>query len=177
MKASSIETEVRDLIRDIPDFPKPGIVFKDLTPVFGCGPTLQRLTAALSDRYASRPVDAVVAIESRGFLVGTPMALMMRTGVVLVRKKGKLPGDVVRQDYDLEYGQDTLEMKPDAIRPGMRVVVVDDLLATGGTMRAAVDLVTCQGADVVEAAFVVELGFLNGRDRLSGVPCHSVVRY
>lgn len=175
--ALDISDRVRGLIRDVPDFPKPGILFKDLTPVFRCAETLRGLTTALSSRYADHGVDAVVAIESRGFVVGTPMALMMNKGIVLVRKRGKLPGTVVKRSYDLEYGQDILEMKHDAIEPGMRVVVVDDLLATGGTMRATIDLVRDQGAEVVEAAFVVELGFLEGRKRLADVSCHSLVLY
>lgn len=175
MSTEDIATRVRERIRDVKDFPKPGIVFKDLTPVFKDAATLKGLSVALADRYRDMNIDAVVAIESRGFIVGTPMALMMDTGVVLVRKKGKLPGDVVKRHYDLEYGQDTIEMKHDAVHPGMRVVVVDDLLATGGTMRATVDLLTEQGAEVVGAAFLVELGFLQGRDRLSDVECHSLV--
>lgn len=177
MTNADIGAKVRGLIRDVNDFPKPGIVFKDLTPVFKDAATLKGLSIALADRYRSMKIDAVVAIESRGFIVGTPMAVMMDTGVVLVRKKGKLPGEVVKRSYDLEYGQDTLEMKHDAVHPGMRVVVVDDLLATGGTARATVDLLKEQGADVVGAAFVVELGFLNGRERLSDVESHSVVVY
>jgi adenine phosphoribosyltransferase len=172
-----IGARVRGLIRDVKDFPKPGIVFKDLTPVFKDGPTLRALSAALADLYRPHAVDAIVAIESRGFIVGTPMALMMDRGVVLVRKQGKLPGDVVKRHYDLEYGQDTLEVQHDAIQAGMRVVVVDDLLATGGTMRATIDLVREQGAEVVGAAFVVELGFLKGRERLADVDCHAVVQY
>lgn len=172
-----LSAQVRGLIRDVPNFPKPGIVFKDLTPVFKHGETLKALTHGLGARYVSKTVDAIVAIESRGFLVGTPLAVHMNKGVVLVRKRGKLPGQIVSKSYDLEYGQDVVEMKSDAIEPGMRVLVVDDLLATGGTMRAAVDLVQEQGAEVVEAAFVVELGFLKGRERLSDIECHSVVVY
>lgn len=174
---TDIADRVRGKIQDVPDFPKPGIVFKDLTPVFGCPETFRALTLSLAGRYADRSVDAIVAIESRGFIVGMPMAYEMNRGVVLVRKKGKLPGEVVSQTYELEYGTDTLEVKKGAIEPGMRVVVVDDLLATGGTMRATLDLVKGQGAEIVECAFVVELGFLSGRERLSDVDCHAIVEY
>ena len=175
--SAEVGARVRELIRDVPDFPKPGITFKDLTPVFACGTTLRALSESLADRYRPRKVDAVVAIESRGFLVGTPMAMAMDRGVVLVRKKGKLPPEVEERTYALEYGEDTLQIRRGALQPGMRVVVVDDLLATGGTMRATLDLVRGQGADVVEAAFVVELGFLEGRGRLADVDCHAVVSY
>lgn len=175
--SQDVSARVRELIRDIPDFPKPGIVFKDLTPVFATPDALRAMVESLAARYADKEIDAVIAIESRGFIVGTPMAMAMNKGVILVRKQGKLPGDVVKKTYDLEYGQDTLEIKSDALKPGMRVVIVDDLLATGGTMRATIDLVREQGAEVVEAAFVVELGFLDGKSRLDGVPTHSIVTY
>ncbi len=177
MTEAEVAEQVRGLIRDVPDFPKPGIVFKDLTPFFKSGRALRSVAESMAGRYRSRSVDAIVAIESRGFLVGMPLALTLDTGVVLVRKKGKLPGEVVQRTYALEYGEDAIEITHDAVEPGMRVVVVDDLLATGGTMRAAVDLVKGQGAEVLEAAFLVELGFLGGRAQLCDVPCHAVVRY
>lgn len=176
MSVSEVSAQIRDLIRDVPDFPKPGIVFKDLSPVFACGSTLKRMSHALADRYRGQ-VDAVVAIESRGFLVGTPMAMAMDTGVVIVRKPGKLPPEVESRTYQLEYGTDSLQIKKGAVKPGMKVVVVDDLLATGGTMRATIDLVQSQGAEVVEAAFVVELGFLSGRQRLADVGTYALVEY
>lgn len=175
MSETDLSERVRSKIRDFPDFPKPGIVFKDITPIFSHHDTLKAVTEALSARYAAQNIDAVVGIESRGFLVGAPVAFHMGAGLVLVRKQGKLPGPVVRKTYDLEYGQDTLEIQEDALRPGMRVVVMDDLLATGGTMGATLELIRDQGVEVVEAAFLVELSFLNGREKLGDVDCHAVV--
>ena len=172
-----VSEQVRDLIRDVPDFPKPGIIFKDLAPVFASGETFRLMTEAFAARYADRSIDAFVCIESRGFIVGCPLAVQLKTPAILVRKKGKLPGEVVSQTYDLEYGQDTLEVQQDALRPGMRVVIMDDLLATGGTMEATIDLVKSQGAEIVEVAFVVELSFLKGRERLSDVACHALLTY
>lgn len=167
---------IRGLIQDVPDFPKPGIVFKDLAPVFAHGAAYRAMTAAFAERYRGK-VDAVVGIDARGFVVGGPVAVALGLGLVLVRKKGKLPPAVKSITYDLEYGQDTLEIKEGALQAGMKVLAVDDLLATGGTMGATCDLVRAQGAEVVEAAFVVELGFLPGRKRLEGTPCFSLVQY
>jgi adenine phosphoribosyltransferase len=161
-----VAPRLRALIRDVPDFPKPGILFKDLTPVFADGGAQRALCQALADRYRGRGVDAFVGIEARGFVVGAPLAVELGAGLVLVRKPGKLPARTVSRAYALEYGQGTLEMHHDAVRPGMRVVVVDDLLATGGTAAAAVAMLREAGAEVLEAAFVVELAFLDGRRRL-----------
>ncbi len=163
-------------VREVPDFPKPGITFKDLTPVLAHGPSLGAIVERLAARYRAYALDAVVAIESRGFLVGAPLAAALGTGVVIVRKPGKLPWKTRQVSYALEYGTDTLEIHEDALAPGARVVVVDDVLATGGTMAAAVQLVQGLGARVAEAAFVVELGFLGGRARL-GVPAASLLVY
>ncbi|MBX2810905.1 MAG: adenine phosphoribosyltransferase [Myxococcales bacterium] len=168
---------IRGLIRDVPDFPKPGIVFKDLCPVWGSGDAMAELAVAMSAPYDPAGVHALVGIESRGFLVGTAMSMKMGKGLVLVRKKGKLPGTVVSRSYDLEYGQDTLEVQANALRPGMKVVMVDDLLATGGTMKAAMALVESQGAEIIGVSFVVELGFLEGRKALGDTTCYSLVRY
>ena len=177
MTEVAIADRVRGLIRDVPDFPKPGIVFKDLSPVWASGETFRALAEAMFEPFKDQEVDAIVAIESRGFLVGTAMAMRTDKGVILVRKKGKLPGKVVGRTYDLEYGQDTLEVQESAIRPGMRVVVVDDLLATGGTMKATLELIRELGAVVVGTSFAVDLSFLNGRKVLGDVPCHAVVTY
>lgn len=174
---ADLSHSVRDRIRDVPDFPKPGIVFKDLTPVWGHGPTLRAITDAFVARYGPMEIDVFAGIESRGFLTATPVGSALETGVVLLRKPGKLPWETVYRTYKLEYGQDTLEMHADAIRPGMRVVIVDDLLATGGTMRAAIDLIREQGGEIVEVAVLIELGFLKGREGLDGVSCSSLVTY
>lgn len=177
MTEIAIADQIRALIRDVPNFPKPGILFKDLCPIWESGEALRDLATAMSAPYASEDIDAIVAIESRGFLVGTAMAMHMGKGVVLVRKKGKLPGKVVGQTYDLEYGQDTLEVQESAITPGKKVVVVDDLLATGGTVNASLQLIQGLGAQVVGTSFIVELAFLKGRAALGDVPCHAVVSY
>jgi len=170
-------TRVQQLIRDVPDFPKPGIIFKDITTVLR-DPEGLRLTIELfRDALAERPVDVVVAMESRGFIFGVPLALELGVGFVPVRKPGKLPADVERESYELEYGTDQLEIHRDALLSGQRVAVVDDLLATGGTAAATVRLVRRLGAEVAAAAFLVELDFLEGRKQLSGVDVCSIVHY
>ena len=171
-----IADRLKGLIKDVPDFPKEGIVFKDLTPIFLDPAASRDMTAALSSRYRALAIDAIVAIESRGFLIGAPMAAEMGIPLALVRKPGKLPRETIRRSYALEYGEDTLEMHIDAVASGQRVVVVDDLLATGGTAGATVELVRQVGAEVIEAAFLVELGFLNGRTKLN-VDVHALVQY
>src|SRR5438046_8434955 len=162
MTAPTIAARVKKLIRDVPDFPKPGIVFKDLTTVFAHGPTMSAMIKSLATRYESKKVDAFVGIESRGFIIASPLAVLLERGLVIVRKPGKLPWKKRAQTYDLEYGTDTLEMHEDAVSHGTRVVVVDDLLATGGTMSATCSLLRAAGAEIVETAFVVELSFLKG---------------
>lgn len=174
---ADLSDQVRNLITDVPDFPKPGIVFKDLTPVFGDGATGAAIATMFAERYAGQGIDAIVAIESRGFLLGAPMAARMEKPLVLVRKPGKLPRETLSQSYQLEYGEDTLQIHADALEKGQRVVIVDDLLATGGTAEATCNLVRQTGAEIAEVAFLVELGFLQGRARLSAYDCFSVVTY
>lgn len=174
---SELTRQVTSRIRDVPDFPKPGIVFKDLTPVLADGAIFSAMMRAFAARYRSMSPTTIVAIEARGFVVGAPIAAELGVGITLLRKPGKLPWNTVRQAYDLEYGTDALEMHEDAIAPGTRAIIVDDLLATGGTMRAAIDLIRARGAQVLETGFIVELGFLGGRSRLDGVPAASVVRF
>jgi adenine phosphoribosyltransferase len=174
--SDSLEATLRARIRDVPDFPKPGILFKDLTPAWGHGPTLATLADQMAARYRDRGIDAIGAIESRGFLTGAPIATQLGIGTFLLRKPGKLPWKTVSRSYALEYGEDALEMHEDAVQPGQKILLVDDLLATGGTMRAAVELVRERGAEVVECAFLVELAFLGGREKV-GAPCASVVVY
>src|SRR5215468_1385441 len=152
MSAPNIADRVKQLIRDVPDFPKPGIVFKDLTTVFAHGPTMAAMIRTFADRYRSMNVDAFVGIESRGFIIASPLAVALEKGLVIVRKPGKLPWKKRSMKYDLEYGTDTLEMHEDAVAHGTRVVVVDDLLATGGTMAATCALLRQAGAEIVETA-------------------------
>jgi adenine phosphoribosyltransferase len=167
---------LKALVRDIADFPKPGIVFKDITPLVGDPAALRWTVDRLAERYRGR-VDRVVGIESRGFIAGAPVAYALGLGLAVVRKPGKLPHSTHTVSYQLEYGSDALEMHTDAVRPGERVVVVDDLLATGGTALATVDLVRKVGGRVIECAFIIELAFLGGTKRLHPIPCFSLVRY
>lgn len=176
-EVGALADRIRQRIRDVPDFPQPGILFKDLTPVLGDGALLRDIIAALAVRHAGERIDRVAAIESRGFLFGAPLALALGTGFAPIRKPGKLPYRTVRVDYALEYGTDALEAHTDAVREGERVLLVDDLLATGGTAAGAIDLVHRLGARVVGVSFVVELAFLAGRAKLDGVPAHTLVTY
>ncbi|MGQ9503134.1 MAG: adenine phosphoribosyltransferase [Anaerolineae bacterium] len=169
--------DLASLIRDVPDFPVPGILFKDITTLLRNAAALREVVTHLADQYADAQVDIVAAIESRGFIFGAPLAVQLGAGFVPVRKPGKLPAQAISESYTLEYGTNTLEMHVDAIQPGQRVLVVDDLLATGGSARAAVNLVERLGGKVVGLAFVVELDFLNGRQKLTGYPVHSLVHY
>jgi adenine phosphoribosyltransferase len=169
--------DLRSRIRDIEDFPKPGILFRDLTPLMGDGPSLRACVELLSRRVAVHRPDVIVAIESRGFIFGAPVAAALGLGFAPVRKPGKLPWNVIERTYQLEYGTDSLEMHADAVRPGSRVVIVDDLLATGGTAAATADLVREQQGNVVAFAFVVELAALDGRARLGDAAADSLIRY
>ncbi len=168
---------IRKHIRDVKDFPKPGIVFKDITPLLQHPEAFQNAIEAFESRYRDLKLDVVAGIESRGFIFGAPLAMRLGASFVPVRKKGKLPYKTVETSYDLEYGSATIEMHTDAIRPGQRVLVVDDLLATGGTAGAACQLIEGQGGTIVECAFVVELEFLGGRDRIKHAPVFSLVQY
>jgi adenine phosphoribosyltransferase len=155
-------------LRDVHDFPEPGIVFKDITPLLGDAGAFRRAVDELADPWAGSEVSHVVGVEARGFLFAAPVAYRLGAGCVPFRKPGKLPGETVEHTYDLEYGTDTLAAHVDAVPAGARVLVVDDVLATGGTARAACDLVRGLGAEVVGCAFLLELGFLAGRERLAG---------
>ena len=168
---------LRSRVRDVPDFPKPGILFRDLTPLMGDGVAMREAIDMLAEAAARHRPELVVAIESRGFIFGAPVAASLGVGFVPVRKPGKLPHKTRRREYDLEYGTDALEMHADAVVHGARVVVVDDLLATGGTAAATVELVREIGGHIVGAAFVVELELLRGRDRLAGVPIDALLKY
>lgn len=168
--------QVKLLIRDIPDFPQPGILFKDITPVLKDAAAFQATIDALIASQIETPFDVILGIESRGFIFGAAMALRMGKGFIPVRKPGKLPYQVVRESYSLEYGTNTLEIHTDAIEPGQRVLVVDDVLATGGTAMAAGRLVRALGGEVAAYSFVIELSFLDGRSRLDA-PVGSLLIY
>jgi adenine phosphoribosyltransferase len=169
--------QIRATIRDVPDFPKPGIIFKDITPLLSNGRLFRRTIDLLAERYRPQQVDMVLGIESRGFIIGSSLAYALGVGFSIVRKPGKLPHQTHSATYDLEYGTDTLEVHQDAIAPRARVLIVDDLIATGGTAAAAAALVTKLGAEVLEGAFVIELGFLNGRERFKPHGVFSLLRY
>ncbi len=168
---------LKKLIREVPDFPKPGILFYDITTLLKDPTGLSELTDAMVARYADNPPDVVLGIEARGFIFAPMLATRLGTGFVPVRKPGKLPAEKSRISYDLEYGQDTVEIHTDAIVEGQRVLVVDDLLATGGTARATCDLVESLGGKIHGLSFVVELTFLPGREKLDGYDIHSVLSY
>jgi adenine phosphoribosyltransferase len=169
--------DLRSLIRDIPDFPKPGILFRDVTPLLGNGTALRECIAQLCARLAPLRPQAIAGIESRGFIFGTAVAVELGVGFVPIRKPGKLPWKTRKESYALEYGTDAVEVHEDAVAPGTRVALVDDLLATGGTAAAAIKLLQGLGAEVVASAFVIELGFLQGRRRLGAVPAEVLISY
>ena len=169
--------QLKTYIRDVPDFPKPGIMFKDITPLLANGPAFKHTTDLLAERVREYRPDVLVGIESRGFIFGAALAHQMGLGLLPVRKPGKLPWKKRKVEYALEYGTDALEMHEDALLAGQRVVIVDDLLATGGTAAAAVHLVRELGATLAGAAFVVELTGLNGRGRLGDLPIDALISY
>ncbi len=169
--------ELRAKIREIPDFPKPGILFYDITTLLKDPAAYRESIDLMLAPWQDDKVDIVVGMESRGFIFSAPMAYLLNAGLVPVRKLGKLPAETITVEYALEYGSNTLEIHRDAIQPGQRVLVVDDLLATGGTVRGTIDLVERLQGEVVGLGFLVELDFLNGRDRLQGLRVESVVRY
>lgn len=170
-------TSIRAAIRDIKDFPKPGIVFKDITPLLADGRLFAKAIDLLAERYQNQAVDTVLGIESRGFIIGAALAYKLGAGFSVVRKPGKLPYETHSATYDLEYGSDALEIHIDAIAAGARVVIADDLIATGGTAAATAQLVQKLGGTVVECAFVIELTFLKGRERLKPYGVYSLVQY
>ncbi len=169
--------DLKSKIRVVPDFPEPGISFKDITTLLQDGTALREAVRMMADAFRDDRVDVVVGVESRGFIFGSPIAYELGVGFVIVRKPGKLPSDTYRVEYALEYGTDALEMHKDAIKPGQRVLIVDDLLATGGTIAAAADLVRRAGGEIVGYSFLIELAYLNGRERLKGERIHALVRY
>jgi adenine phosphoribosyltransferase len=176
-RATKVESEFKDAIRRIPNFPKDGIIFRDITTLWKDGSLLRKSTDVLHEHYKGARVDAILGIEARGFVVGAPLAERLGVGFIPLRKLGKLPGEKVSESYDLEYGTATLEIHTDAIEKGERILVVDDLIATGGTALAAAKLVEVLGGKVVGLAFVAELSFLKGRKALKGYDVFSIVNY
>jgi adenine phosphoribosyltransferase len=169
--------EITAAIRNVPDFPKPGIQFKDITPVLADARLFAGAIDLLTENFKPGSVDAVVGIDARGFIFAAAAAVKLKAGFVPVRKKGKLPHTTHEQDYALEYGHATVAMHIDALKPGARVLLIDDLLATGGTSAAAAALVKKLGAEILEASFLIELKFLDGREKLNGFPVRSIVTY
>jgi adenine phosphoribosyltransferase len=177
MPQSVTPAEIEKAIRNVADFPKPGIQFKDITPLLADARLFAGTIDLLTQNFESGSVDAVVGIDARGFIFAAAAAQKLNAGFVPVRKKGKLPFQTIEEDYALEYGHATVAMHVDALKPGARVLLVDDLLATGGTAAAAASLVKKLGAHIMEIGFLIELKFLNGRDRLKGIPVRSLVSY
>jgi adenine phosphoribosyltransferase len=174
--AADIET-LKAAIRDVPDFPKPGIMFKDITPLLNDPALFGLAVKLLAEPYKGKGITKVVGMEARGFIFAAPVALELGAGFTPVRKKGKLPYKTVSVTYDLEYGQDTLQIHEDALASGEKVLIVDDVLATGGTAKGVCGLVEKLGGKVEAVAMLIELGFLNGRDKLSGYPVESLIKY
>ena len=171
------DVDLKDFIRDIPDFPKPGILFRDITPLLASPEAFAAAIHQMSDYYRDKQVDIVIAAEARGFIFAAPLAMQLRIGFVPVRKSGKLPGDTHAFQYELEYGMDALEIHVDGIGPGQRVLIVDDLLATGGTVEACCKLVEKAGAEVVSCAFLIELTDLEGAARIAPRDIFRLIAY
>lgn len=174
---SDLAARLSQTIRDVPDFPKPGILFKDITPVLGSAALMRAVTGHFADEYRGKGIDAVVGMESRGFIFGAPLAMELGAAFVPARKPGKLPYERISEEYALEYGTARLDMHTDAVTPGQRVLIIDDLIATGGTAAATARLVERLGGVVVGFAFVIELSFLDGRKVLAPYEVSSIVSY
>lgn len=168
---------LQQYIRDVPDFPEPGVMFKDITPLLRDADAFRFTIEALADQFVGNDLDAIVGIDARGFIFGAPVACRLGCGFVPVRKSGKLPGDTVSVSYDLEYGSNTLELASDAFSGGARIAVIDDVLATGGTMAATIELCEKAGAEVTGVAFVMELDFLAGREKFPSFDPHVLLNY
>ncbi len=169
--------DLKDLVRDVPDFPKKGIIFKDITTLLKEGWALKKVIDIFAEYYQGKSIDRIVSMESRGFPLGAALAYKMGLGIALVRKAGKLPAETVEATYQLEYGSDSIELHRDSINPGMKVLIVDDLLATGGTAKAVVDLVKKLNGEIVGFGFLIELSFLPGSEILKGYDIFSIIKY
>ena len=170
---------VKKIIRDIPDFPKKGIVFKDITPLLADASAFTKTINTLKERYSEKQVDRVVGVEARGFIFASALAYALEAGTTMVRKPGKLPYSTFQETYSLEYGNDTIEIHQDAFQPGERIVLIDDVLATGGTLGATLNLIrkNFQSVEFLEVAFLIELDFLNGREKIKDAPIHSLIHF
>jgi adenine phosphoribosyltransferase len=171
------KSDLKSRIRDIPDFPKQGIIFKDITTLLKDKAAFKKSVDLLAQKFKKANIELVIGVEARGFIFGAALAYKLGAGFVPVRKKGKLPSKTKRVTYELEYGQDVLEIHEDAVVPGARVLIVDDLLATGGTIQAVIELVKSQKATIAGVAFLVELRFLKGKNKLKDLPVYSVIKY
>lgn len=169
--------DLKQIIRDIPDFPKKGIIFKDITTLLQDAKSFGRMIDMIANRYIGQKIDKIVGVEARGFIIGSALAYRLGAGIVLVRKPGKLPSETFSKTYQLEYGTDTLEIHKDAIAPGEKVLIADDLLATGGTVSAVVDMVQQLGGDIIECCFMSELTFLDGRKKLPEGKVYSLLQF
>jgi adenine phosphoribosyltransferase len=169
--------DLKSAVRDVPDFPKKGIIFKDITTLLARGDLFRHAIDQIVEHYKDKGIHKVIGIESRGFIIGSAVAYKLGAGVIPIRKKGKLPYKTVSATYQLEYGTDTLEMHEDAITPKEKILIVDDLLATGGTVSATIELAKKLGADIVGLAFLIELEFLKGRDKLKDIDVFSLIKY
>jgi len=177
-KGATMEN-AKKIIRDVPDFPKEGIIFKDISPLLGDPVIFQKTINTLKERYVNMKVDVVVGVEARGFIFASALAYALGVGVVMIRKPGKLPYKIFQETYSLEYGTDTIEVHQDAFRSGQNILVIDDVLATGGTLAATLDLIQkhFDNVKIVEVAFVIELDFLKGREKLKDTPVYSMIHY
>ncbi len=169
--------DLKQHIRSVPDFPKPGILFYDISTLLAHPDAWQVALGRMAREVGKHAPDVLAGIDARGFLVAAPLAARLGLGFTMIRKKGKLPGETISYEYDLEYGTDTIEIQADAVQPGQRVVILDDLLATGGTLGASIDLIRKVGGNPVGAVCLIELTFLNGRDKLGGLPFSSLIAY
>ena len=176
-KEVGMEEKLKKVILDVPDFPKKGIIFKDLTPIFADTKVFSELVDHLAEKYKAEGITSIAGIESRGFIIGAPLAVKMGVPFFPVRKPGKLPRETYKEEYELEYGTDALEIHKDACGKGDKVLIIDDLLATGGTVRAVADLIKAQGAEIIGIAFIIELVDLKGRDKLKEYPIVSLVEF
>jgi adenine phosphoribosyltransferase len=167
----------KDYIRVIPDYPQPGIRFKDITTLLNNGPAYKAAINALKDMVKDLQIDIIAGPEARGFVIGAPLAYALGVGFVPIRKSGKLPGETIEADYALEYGKDKLAMHKDAIQPGQKVLIADDLLATGGTIATSIHLIKQLGGDIVGSVFLIELGYLTGREKLGGIGVQTLITY
>lgn len=169
--------DLRALIRNVEDFPKPGIVFRDITTLIKNGPALDQAAAELADHFRAKQPDLVIGVESRGFIMGIAVALKLGVGFIPARKRGKLPAQTIEAEYQLEYGTDSIEIHSDAIEPGQKILLIDDLIATGGTAEAACKLIEQAGGEIIGCGFLIDLAFLNGTQKLAQYEVHSLIQY